>query len=105
VLFDLEGEKQFRLACGDRAMSLRTRLLLFVALATLVPTILLGIRFSQDRAKEIDLALTTLAVRAGNIANDLDEKVQGTAQLHFGLERARDLDNLNRPGFPGGHLV
>ena len=74
-------------------MSLRTRLLLLVALATLVPTILLGIRFTQDRAKEIDSALITLAVRAGNIANDLDEKVQGTAQLHFGLGRALNLDN------------
>jgi diguanylate cyclase (GGDEF)-like protein len=79
-------------------MSLRARLLLLISLATLVPTILLGIRFIQDRAREIDSALVSLAMQASNIASDLDEKIQGTAQLHFGLERARDLDSPNRAG-------
>jgi diguanylate cyclase (GGDEF)-like protein/PAS domain S-box-containing protein len=77
-------------------MSLRARLFLLVALATLVPAILLGIRFFQNRALEIESAIATLALQANNIANDLDEKIQGTAQLQFGLARAVDLDSTNR---------
>lgn len=77
-------------------MSLRTRLLLLVALATLVPAALLGIRFFENRAAEIESALAALSMQANSIANDLDEKIQGTAQLHFGLGRAVDLDSSNR---------
>ncbi len=77
-------------------MSIRTRLLLLVTLATLVPAILIGVRFFQDRASEIDSALSGLATQANDIANDLDEKIQGTAQLQYGLARAADLDSSNR---------
>jgi diguanylate cyclase (GGDEF)-like protein/PAS domain S-box-containing protein len=77
-------------------MSLRARLLLLVALATLVPAILLGARFFQNRSAEIESALAALAVQANSIASDLDEKIQGTAQLHFGLARAVDLVSKDR---------
>jgi len=77
-------------------MSLRTRLLVLVALATLVPAILLGLRFFQNRTSEIAAALVTLSASANNITNDLDEKIQGTAQLHYGLARAHDLDTATR---------
>ncbi len=77
-------------------MSLRTRLLLLVALATLVPAILLGICFFQNRAAEIESALAAMSMQANSIANDLDEKIQGTAQLHYGLGRAVDLDSSDR---------
>ena len=77
-------------------MSLRARLLLLVTLATLVPAILLGIRFFQNRAAEIDAASARLATFANNISYDLDEKIQGTAQLHFGLARAVNLDGANQ---------
>jgi len=77
-------------------MSLRTRLLLLVALATLVPAILFGLRYFQNRTAEIDQALTALTISANNIATDLDEKIQGTAQLHFGLARSLDLDSPRR---------
>ena len=77
-------------------MNLRTRLLLLVTLATLVPAVFLGLRFFQNRAAEIESALAGLTTQANNIANDLDEKIQGTAQLHFGLSRAVDLDSSNR---------
>jgi diguanylate cyclase (GGDEF)-like protein/PAS domain S-box-containing protein len=77
-------------------MSLRARLLLLVALATLVPAALLGIRFFQNRAAEIESALTALSMQANNIANDLDEKIQGTAQLQYGLGRAVDLESSDR---------
>jgi diguanylate cyclase (GGDEF)-like protein/PAS domain S-box-containing protein len=62
----------------------------------LVPAALLGIRFFQNRAAEIDSALTALSMQANNIANDLDEKIQGTAQLQYGLGRAVDLDSADR---------
>src|SRR6476646_8112664 len=77
-------------------MSLRTRLLVLVALATLVPAILLGLRFFQTRTSEIAAALVTLSASANNITNDLDEKIQGTAQLHYGLARAHDLDTRDK---------
>jgi signal transduction histidine kinase len=41
-------------------------------------------------------ALANLAVSADDIASDLDEKIQGTAQLHYGLARARDLDTRDK---------
>jgi signal transduction histidine kinase/CheY-like chemotaxis protein len=77
-------------------MSLRTRLLLLVVLATLVPAILVGLRFFQNRTSEIEAAVIKLSATANKIANDLDEKIQGTAQLHYGLARARDLDTRNK---------
>jgi signal transduction histidine kinase/CheY-like chemotaxis protein len=77
-------------------MSLRTRLLILVIAAMLVPAILVGLRFMQNRTSEIDAALANLAASADDIASDLDEKIQGTAQLHYGLARARDLDTRDK---------
>jgi signal transduction histidine kinase/CheY-like chemotaxis protein len=77
-------------------MSLRARLLVLVALATLVPAILVGLRFFQNRTSEIEAALVNLSATARDIANDLDGKIQGTAQLHYGLARARDLDTRDK---------
>jgi signal transduction histidine kinase len=37
-----------------------------------------------------------LSATANDISNDLDEKIQGTAQLHYGLARARDLDTRDK---------
>ena len=69
---------------------------MLVALATLVPGILAGLRFVQDRANAIEAAVADLSATARGIAGDLDEKIQGTAQLHYGLARARDLDTRDR---------
>ncbi len=77
-------------------MSLRTRLLILVIVAMLVPAGLVGLRFVQNRASEINAALVNLSATANDISNDLDEKIQGTAQLHYGLARARDLDTRDR---------
>ena len=77
-------------------MSLRTRLLILVIVAMLVPAVLVGLRFVQNRASEINTALVNLSATANDISNDLDEKIQGTAQLHYGLARARDLDTRDR---------
>ena len=77
-------------------MSLRTRLLILVIVAMLVPAVLVGLRFVQNRASEINTALVNLSATSNEISNDLDEKIQGTAQLHYGLARARDLDTSDR---------
>ncbi|MDI1267282.1 MAG: ATP-binding protein [bacterium] len=77
-------------------MSLRTRLLLLVIAAMLVPAILVGLRFVQNRASEINAAVANLSAAANDIQGDLDEKIQGTAQLHYGLARARDLDTSDK---------
>src|SRR4051794_12437673 len=77
-------------------MSLRTRLLILVIAAMLVPASLVGLRFVQNRSSEINAALANLAASADDIASDLSEKIQGTAQLHYGLARARDLDTRDR---------
>jgi len=77
-------------------MSLRTRLLILVIAAMLVPAILVGLRFAQNRASEINAARDNLSAAANDISSDLDEKIQGTAQLHYGLARARDLDTTDK---------
>ena len=77
-------------------MTLRTRLLLLVIMAMLVPAVLMGLRFVQNRSSEIDAALVKLSATADDISSDLDEKIQGTAQLHYGLARARDLDTRDK---------
>jgi len=77
-------------------MRLRTRLLILVIAAMLVPAILVGLRFAQNRTTEINAALANLSATADDISKDLDEKIQGTAQLHYGLARARDLDTSDK---------
>jgi signal transduction histidine kinase/CheY-like chemotaxis protein len=77
-------------------MSLRTRLLILVIAAMLVPAVLVGLRFVQNRTGDINAALASLSATANDILGDLDEKIQGTAQLHYGLARARDLDTSDK---------
>jgi signal transduction histidine kinase/CheY-like chemotaxis protein len=81
---------------NDRPMSLRTRLLILVIAAMLVPAILVGLRFVQNRTSEISAALVNLSATANDISSDLNDKIQGTAQLHYGLARARDLDTRDK---------
>src|SRR3954453_18105608 len=77
-------------------MSLRTRLLILVIAAMLVPASLVGLRFVQNRSSEINAALANLAASADDIASDLSEKIQGTAQLHYGLAGAGAPDPATR---------
>jgi diguanylate cyclase (GGDEF)-like protein len=81
---------------GAPSMSIRVRLLLLILGSVLLPAILVGGRYFQDRAKEIDAAISGLAATAQSVAASIDAKVQGTVQLHFGLSRARDLDSGDR---------
>jgi diguanylate cyclase (GGDEF)-like protein len=77
-------------------MSLRARLLGLVLLATLLPALLLGWRFFRENDAEVNTAVKTLATSAQTIATDLDHRVQGTAQLHYGLAHSRLLDMADR---------
>jgi len=79
-----------------RNMSLRARLMGLVLLATLLPALLLGWRFLHERDAGIEEAVRALATAADSIAADLDHRVQGTAQLHFGLAHSRLLDSDDR---------
>lgn len=78
-------------------MSLRARLLMLVLLATVLPALLLGWRFSRDSDAEIAEAVQALARTANRVAADLEHRVQGTAQLHYGLAHSRLLDTADRP--------
>lgn len=72
-------------------MSIRSRLLLLVLLATLLPALLGVARFLQTRQSIIEADTLQLAQLAQQEAGFLNERVQGTAQLLYGLARARDL--------------
>ena len=77
-------------------MSIRARLLMLVLGAALLPAVFMGWRYYQDRAEDVEVAKGALAVSARTIASNLDAKIQGTAQLHFGLAQARVLGDRNK---------
>jgi signal transduction histidine kinase len=77
-------------------MSIRSRLLLLVLLATLLPALLVAARFFIDREAQIDSAVGSLSALANDFAEALGEKIRGTVQLSYGLARARDLDTTDR---------
>ncbi|MGF1626659.1 MAG: ATP-binding protein [Alphaproteobacteria bacterium] len=77
-------------------MSIRTRLLVLVALAILIPGLVVGVRFFQDRASGIEAAVASLSTTAATISHLLDEKILGTTQLLSGLARASDLETGDR---------
>ncbi len=77
-------------------MGIRSRLLLLVLLAISLPAVLVGLRFVHDREREIANAVANLSIEAEDVAAALNEKILGTAQLHYGLARARDLETSDR---------
>jgi diguanylate cyclase (GGDEF)-like protein len=77
-------------------MSLRSRLLSLVSLAILLPALLLGWRFLKEGEAETAGAVRNLAFSSNNVAASLDQRVQGTAQLHYGLAHSRLLDSADR---------
>jgi signal transduction histidine kinase len=76
-------------------MSIRTRLLLLILFATLVPVVVGGLRFLDLRDSEIAEARRNLTVEARQVARDLTNAVRSTAQLHYGLSRSRGIDTDN----------
>ena len=77
-------------------MSIRTRLLLIALLATAFPVLLVMARFVQERDTAMANDTVSLAALAHSRAVALNEKIQGTAQLLYGLARARDLATEDR---------
>ena len=77
-------------------MSIRARLLLLILFATLIPALVGGMQFLERRDSEIAAAQRDLAAAARRVARDLRDTVRGTAQLHYGLSRARDLDTQDK---------
>jgi signal transduction histidine kinase/ActR/RegA family two-component response regulator len=77
-------------------MSIRTRLLLLTLLATALPALLALARFLQDRDRAVEADTAVLAAFAQRRAETLHDRVQGTAQLLYGLARARDLPTDDR---------
>jgi signal transduction histidine kinase/ActR/RegA family two-component response regulator len=73
-------------------VSIRSRLLILVTLATLIPAVLVGLRFFEDRATSIRAAGDSLSEVANLVTRDLDAKIRGTSQLLYGLARARDVE-------------
>ena len=68
-------------------MSLRARVLFLVLAAALLPLMALAWLFVELRSAKIDEAREQVVVRAAGIAEDLESKISGTAQLLFGLGR------------------
>ncbi|WP_439596860.1 ATP-binding protein [Falsiroseomonas sp.] len=79
-------------------MSIRARLLWLVALATIMPALLLGFRFLQERDAQIAAATEQLGTIADGVARDLEDRILSTGQLLVGLSRARDLQTASREG-------
>jgi signal transduction histidine kinase len=77
-------------------MSIRARLLIITLVAMLLAVTLVARRYVQEREHHIQHATQRLPAVAAGIAAMLDEKIQGTAQLQFGLARADDLDTGDR---------
>jgi signal transduction histidine kinase len=77
-------------------MSIRARLLLIALLASVLPALLVLARFVEDREAAVQADTQRLAVAAQNTVEALRDRIQGTAQLHYGLARARDLDTTDR---------
>jgi diguanylate cyclase (GGDEF)-like protein len=73
-------------------MTLRSRIVLLVLLATLTPAVLFGIFIFDGREADIAEARQSLGALASYAAEDLTSKVNGTVQLLYGLSRAPDLD-------------
>jgi diguanylate cyclase (GGDEF)-like protein len=73
-------------------MSLRTRILLLVLLATIAPALVMVLHFLGDRDRGIDEAKQDLGELAKYTTANLDDKVKGTVQLLHGLSRAPDID-------------
>lgn len=77
-------------------MGIRSRLLLLALLATLLPGLLIGGRFVHERSRDIAEDTARLAFIAQRRAELLDERIQGTTQLLYGLARAADLGSGDR---------
>ena len=81
---------------GGAVLRLRSWLLLLILFATLIPALVAGMQLVERRAVETAAARRDLATAARQVAEDLTDTIRATAQLEYGLSRARDLDTRDR---------
>lgn len=79
-------------------MSIRARLILLILFATLMPALVTLFHFVERRDLEVAEAGRLLDTEAGRVAGELADLIRGTAQLHYGLSRARDFDRADQAG-------
>ena len=77
-------------------MSIRARLLLLILFATLIPALVGGTFFRNYRETLVADAKRELGNTTKQVAQALAETIRSTAQLHYGLSRARDFDTNDR---------
>lgn len=77
-------------------MSIRAQLLLLILFATLIPALVSVFHFVERRDAEVAEAAHRLSAEAGRVALELRDMIRGTAQLHYGLSRARDFDKPDK---------
>ena len=77
-------------------MNIRTCLILLALLSTLWPAGLIGVRLIQDRAENVAVAMKNLEEASNGISSRIDNRIQGTTQLLYGLARAKDLDTNDK---------
>lgn len=70
--------------------------MLLALLLAVLPALWQVARFVQERQATIAADSARLEIIAQRQAEAIDERIQGTAQLLFGLARARDLDTADR---------
>ena len=73
-------------------MTVRARLLLLILVASLVPAFVAAMQFFERRDTEVLTARQDLGAAARRVAQDVDDLASATAQLEYGLSRARDLE-------------
>jgi signal transduction histidine kinase len=76
--------------------SLRTHILVLVLCTTLVPAAITAWIVAGDRDSDVAQAREKLLLASQRIAEELQDAVRSTAQLEYGLSRARDLDTGDR---------
>lgn len=77
-------------------MSIRARLILLILFATLIPALAGVFHFLERRDAEVADAGRRIQVESRRVAQELSDMIRGTAQLHYGLSRARDFDKPDR---------
>jgi len=81
---------------GSKWLSLRTRIVLLVMLAVLVPAIAMVVYLVQKRTQDIREAERNLSAAVRIAESQLESRINGTTQLLFGLAQSRELDTSNR---------
>jgi len=81
---------------GSTWLSLRTRIVLLVMLAVLVPAAAMVAHHVHQRTQDIRQAERNLAAAVHIAENQLESRINGTTQLLFGLSQSRELETANR---------